>query len=106
MTLECAANQSALAWEVNGLQLLDELSIQQVQDAGFILGVGALQSFPEGNRITITIPATIKVNNSINTILCKAGPTEFDLSDGDSITFTVYGQWLCDAEVSVCVLLL
>ena len=92
VTLECVADQPVLAWEVNGLHLLDPIIIQNFKSAGLILTFGATESVPGGSRTTITIPATVPVNDSIDSIICSAGPTEFDLADGDIITFTVYGQ--------------
>ena len=92
VTLECVADQSVLRWVVNGLQLSDSSVIDNVKNAGVIIGIGATESVPGGNRTTLTIPATIPVNNSIVGISCQAGPTDFGLVDGDTITFTVYGQ--------------
>ena len=92
VTLECVADQPLLVWSINNLQLLDPAIIQRFKDAGIIIEIGATESVPGGNRITITIPATVTVNATINSIICSAGSTEFDLQDGDIITFTVYSE--------------
>ena len=93
VTLECVADQPVLAWEVNNLQLLDRSIFNSLKNTGVIIGIGATESIPECSRTTLTIPATIPVNNSIDSIVYSAGPTEFDLQNGDIITFTVKIAW-------------
>ena len=77
VSLECVTDQSELVWRINNIQLFDESRIEPLQQNGFILEVGG--------------PATLHVNESIEAILCQAGPTQFDLQNGETITFTVYG---------------
>ena len=89
--LECEADQPALAWTINGVQLLDQTFIDDLVNLGFVLEVGQIERTSRGNRTTIIIPATVAVNNSVNVIVCQAGPTEFDLSDGADISFSVFG---------------
>ena len=97
VTLECVADQPALSWKINNRQLLDESVINDFKVHGFILDIGVTESVPGGNRTTVTIPATVPVNDSIGSISCQAGPTMFDLGDGGTITFVVYGEYIfCD----------
>ena len=91
VSLECVTDQPELVWRINDILLFDESAIELLQQNGFILEVGGPEAVPGGTRITITIPATLHVNDSIEAILCQAGPTQFDLQDGETITFTVYG---------------
>lgn len=99
------AAQPALAWKVNDLQLLDPNIRNNFLTARLVLEIGGTENIPgEGNRTTLTIPASVAVNDSIDTIVCQAGPTEFILTDGDIITFTVYGECVyTDRCVYVCV---
>ena len=94
VTLECVTNELAVGWKINGLQLLEEARIQDFKDEGLILGVGGPEIVNGGNRITITIPATVHTSDAISTIVCQAGPDKFQLEDGETITFTVYGRCL------------
>ena len=91
VSLECVTDQPELVWRINDILLFDESVIEPLQQNGFILEVGGPEAVPGGTRITITIPATLHVNESIEGISCQAGPTQFDLQDGETITFTVYG---------------
>ena len=102
VTLECVADQPSLAWTVNGIQLLDQPALQPFLDAGVIEGIGATERVEGGNRTTITINATPLANNTISSILCQAGQDEFNLQDGETVSFTVYGQWLRAVSGSVC----
>ena len=92
VTLECIANQTALAWNINNKQLLDTTAITPLIESGVITSLTSVQTVSDGyNSITITIPANVFTNETIVSIICQAGPSNFTLQDGDIITFTVYG---------------
>ena len=94
VTLECVANQPALAWKVNNQQLLhgtvsDELKVQ------FGLVVGPTEEVVEGNyRSTLSFDASVATNTTFNHIICQAGSSEFTLNDGPLVHITVYGEFL------------
>ena len=97
MTLECAADATMVIWQIGDLQLGEQSFIDQVIEAGFVLEITGPEMIPGGNRTTITIPGTERVNDTIDTITCLAG-NGFTLDDGEIVSFTVFGQ-----SVSVCV---
>ena len=97
MTLECAANATTVIWQIDDLQLGEQSFIDQVIEEGFVLEVTGSEMIPGGNRTTITIPGTERVNDTIDTITCLAG-NGFTLDSGEIVSFTVFGQ-----SVSVCV---
>ena len=93
VTVECVADQPALAWSVNARQLLDQGTFDLFAAQGVILEVGKTESVGDNYRSTLTIPATELANQTIREILCQAGQDEFSLSEnGPPFTFTVYGQ--------------
>jgi hypothetical protein len=101
VTLECVANQPALAWTINDIQLLEETRVSDLIDAGFILGVGETEAVPGGNRTTLTIPASERVNDSVTGIVCQAGPTLFEVVDGETVSLSVYGLPLAPGQLEV-----
>ena len=91
VTLECVVNQPILAWSINKLQLLDQTVINNLQENGYLVDISATERVPAGNKTTITIPATVLVNETVGNISCHAGPTPFHLTSAEIFTITVYG---------------
>ena len=92
VTVECVADLPALAWSVNGVQLLDQADFNVFAAFGVKVEVGETESVGDNYRSTLTIPATEQANQTIREIHCRTGQDEFSLKDGPPFTFTVYGQ--------------
>ena len=91
VTLECVADQPVVAWILNDIMLLSQSSVQELQEVGFIVEIGSTETVPGGSQTTITIPASLLVNDTVKRILCSAGPNKFELNDGPAVAITVYG---------------
>ena len=103
MTVVCIADQRELAWEVNTLQIRsgEDLTVFM----GLVLDVGATQVVGDNRyQSNITFPASERTNSTIRTIVCRAGPSVFLLEDGETVTFSVYGEFTITSDVGWCVL--
>ena len=93
ITLECVANQPILVWKVNNAQLLDQESFEKFRELELVLDLGETENDGENGsyRTTISIFASVYANNTIEAIVCQAGPNPFNLEDGPTLSFSVYG---------------
>ena len=93
MTLECVANQPALAWKVNEQQLFHGI-VSDLLKEQFGLVVSPTEEVVEGKyRSTLSFDASLATNTSFNYIICQAGSSEFTLNDGPLVYITVYGEF-------------
>ena len=101
VTLECVADQPVLGWTINSLQLLEGSPlIQTLENQGFIESFGVTEEVPGGYRTTITFPASVRVNNTIDRVTCLAGSNDFEIYEGRIVTIVVYGEdRLCQLSV-------
>ena len=89
VTVVCAADQPVVVWEVNTIQLINEDYMLLFE--GIILSVET-EMDSASSRTALTFSATEIANTSISVFSCQAGPNIFTLTDGEMLTFSVYGE--------------